>query len=176
MAVVWKVIKPKRLKEDAFRLFMLNALRKFNTTMKKEYAKTTRTWTHKVTFEGLVSLQGSKFTSMVDTSDVIFGYVDKGTGQAAGHGGLYPIAPHPPKKALRWNSKFSAKTVPGVVGSLPGYSGGDPVYAKKVMHPGIRPRGFTKNIEKVFQGKFTKACEEAMSQFAKGCGHYAGRK
>jgi len=176
MATVFKPIKPARLKEDAFRLYMLNSMRKSGREIKAEYAKTTATWAHPVKFETLVSLAGAMFTVLVDTNDKIFGYVDKGTGQAAGHGGLYPITPHPPRKALGWNSKFSAKTVPGVVGSLPGYSGGDPVFFKRVMHPGIEPRDFTKNIEKVYQPKFKKNCAEAMRQFAKGSGHYAGRQ
>lgn len=167
MATVFKAIKPQRLKEDVFRLSMLNAMRKFGTELKHEYQKTTSTWSHQPKWEVLVSLSGSLFTVLVDTSDKIFAYVDRGTGEAAGHGGKYPITPKK-GKSLHFREGFVAKTVPGVVGSLPGTSGsGKHVFRRLVMHPGIKPRDFTKNIEKVYRGKFKKYMQEAVADFAK---------
>ena len=169
MATVFKSIKPARLKEDAFRLYMLNARRKFGTEVKAEYGKTTATWKHAVVFETLISLSGSAFTVLVDTSDKIYAYVDRGTKP-------HIIRAKKPGGRLRFNSKFTAQTIPGVVGSAAGYSGGAPVFAQQVHHPGTKPRDFTKNIEAVYKGKFKKYCQEALAQFAKGSGHYAGRK
>ena len=54
--IVVKAIKPSRLREDAMRLELLNAMRRVGTGIKKDFEATTKTWKHKVKFEQLISL------------------------------------------------------------------------------------------------------------------------
>ena len=161
-ALVYKIIKPSRLKEDALRLILLNEVRKVGTQIKADFEKTTATWDHKVVFEEQISLSGGPQVE-VYTTDKIYGYVDRGT---------RPHIIRPVKaKALRFQSGYKAKTMPGVIGSQGGGSFGDTVFSKGVQHPGNAPRNFSKEIEKAWTPKFKRAMEAAMSQAAKASGH-----
>jgi hypothetical protein len=174
MATVFKTIKPARLKEDAFRLYMLNAMRQSGKEIQAEYAKTTATWKTKPVFETLVSLSGAKFTVAVLTNDKIFDYVDRGTRPHEIWAGFYTGKSN--KKVLAFKGSHYPKTFPGVLGSVPGGSFGKDVRVPYVHHPGNAPRKFTAAIEKLYQPKFKKNCEEAMRLFAQGSGMYAGRR
>ncbi len=114
MAILIKEIKPSRLKVDAMRLELLNAMRKVGTEVKKDYEKTTKTWKHKPKFEVSVSLKQPGPTLIVETDDEIYGYVDKGTKPHLIFAGIYTGKSN--KKALAFPSKFGAKTRPGVIG------------------------------------------------------------
>jgi len=161
-ALVYKIIKPSRLREDALRLTLLNEVRKVGTQIKADFEKTTATWDHKVVFEEQISLSGGPQVE-VYTTDKIYGYVDRGT---------RPHIIRPVKaKALRFQSGYKAKTMPGVIGSQGGGSFGDTVFSKGVQHPGNAPRNFSKEIEKAWTPKFKRAMEAAMSQAAKASGH-----
>ena len=81
----------------------------------------------------------------------IYRWVDEGTGQAAGHGGKYPIVPvH--ADALAFGVPNQPKTEPSLVSLrlpavvLSDYGKQTTIYKKKVMHPGIRPRFFTQSL------------------------------
>lgn len=161
-ALVYKVIKPSRLKEDALRLTLLNEIRKVGTQIKADFEKTTASWDHKVAFEEQVSLAGGPQVEIY-TTDKIYGYVDQGTRPHA----IRPVR----AKALRFQSGYKAKTAPGVIGSGAGGPFGDTVFSKGVQHPGNAPRGFSKEIEKIWTPRFKRAMEKAMSQAAKASGH-----
>jgi hypothetical protein len=87
----------------------------------------------------------------------IYDYVDRGTGKNAGKGGLYPIYPRN-TKALKFDVPTPTKSTPGIAG-IPGtvlasgISQQETVFSKKVMHPGIRPRNFTKSLKRVLNNR-----------------------
>lgn len=164
MAGAWKVIKPSRLRDDALRLELLNAMRRMGTKIKGDFEKTTATWKHKPKFEVLVSLKGVGPTVVVDTNDEIYRYVSEGTKP-------HVIRPRTPGGRLAFQGTYTAKTSPGVIGSTSGGSSGDMVYAREVHHPGTQARDFHKVISKEWQGKFKREMEEAMRKAARDTGH-----
>lgn len=161
--IVVKDIKPARLKEGAFRLELLNAMRKEATQIKADFRETTATWEHKPEFVEEVSLTGPGPVMLVGTDDEIYGYVDEGT------------KPHiimaRNAKVLAFNEGYSAKTKPGFVGSYPGGSYGAKVFRPFVNHPGTEARRFSNLIAKRWEPKFKRAMEDAMGRAAKKSGH-----
>lgn len=113
-----------------------NALDKTARSVKGDFAATQQTWKKQKT-EPIIRNEGED-TRVIYVPNKIYGYVDLGT------------RPHEirPKTARRlaFRSGFVAKTSPGVVGSGAGGSFGGFVYAKRVRHPGIKPRLFSKTI------------------------------
>lgn len=116
------------------------------------YNNKIKTWVNKTTFRKLVAVRPGRWSfSILHTSQTkqgkIFDWVDKGTGSFAG-GTAYPINP---KNAplLRFTAPHSPKTLaPGQ--SVP--SGQKTtVFTKQVMHPGIKPRGFTKELMSIYE-------------------------
>ena len=174
-AIVYKSIKPSRLKEDALRLELLNEMRKVGTQMKADFEKTTKTWKNKPKFEIMVSLTQPGPTLLVFTENEIYGYVSKGTGIYAGGqpyeiwAGIYTGKSN--KKALAFSGSFSPKTRPGVIGSSGGSSGGKKVVRPYVVHPGIKPRGFEEAIQKKWKPKFKREMEAAMRKAIQKSGH-----
>ena len=82
----------------------------------------------------------------------IYGWVDKGTATYIG-GSKYPIVPVR-AKALKFPVPHMPKSLPGITGIGPsvvlshGNAKQVDVLAKKVMHPGIRPRDFSKSMRR----------------------------
>ena len=165
--IVTKAIKPKKLKQDKFRLAFLSGMHKVGRDTVKEYQKTVATWAHKVTFEYLVSLQqqGPTMTAGVSGGEgaQIWRYVNEGT------------RPHVilPKgdKSLAFQSGYNAKTTPGLISSKAGGAYGDVVFARGVLHPGTEPRDFDKAIVKVVEPIFTDEMHTAMRKAAQASGH-----
>ena len=175
MVVLFKEIKPSRLREDKLRLELLNAIRKVGRATRREFEATTKNWKHKVKFEMMISLKDGP-TALVETEDKIYGYVDEGTGQAAGRGGKYPIfagiyTGKSKKKVLAFPSVSRPKTKPGSLKSGAGYRGKVDVAVPYVEHPGIKPRGFSKQIKKKMLPRFKREMERAMVKAAKKSGH-----
>jgi len=172
-AVVIKAIKPKRFNDKAMRERLRYWGNKVGNEMKKDFEATTATWDHPVKFETKTSGGkglGGQVTE-VWTTDDIYRYVDQGTGQAAGHGGKYPITPKKKGGMLAFPSMFSPKTKPKVIGSSAGSSGPVDTFRQIVMHPGIKPREFSKTIEIKWTPKFKREMEAAMKDAAKASGH-----
>ena len=166
MPIMVKVIKPQRLKVGAFRLEMLNAMRKAGKTIEKEdYGAIYRTWKHKPKMEVLISLTGPGPVLLIGTDDEIYRYLDKGTK------GPYRI-PKSGETLLRFKEGYKAKTVPGVLQSRPGGPFGDAVFVKgHVMHPGIKARNFEKQIAKKRTKWFKRQMQDAMIKANKKAGH-----
>jgi hypothetical protein len=171
--LVFKTVKPKRLKDKAIRLTLLNAMRRAGTQVRKEFEKTTKTWDEKPKFETAVSLTGPGPVLMVATDDKVYNWVNNGTNVGKPK---YPIIAgywtgKSQARALRFQGTYTAKTVPGVIGSRNGGPSGDVVTRVMVMHPGIEPRHFDEDIEKLWQPRFKRLMEEAMKDAAKESGH-----
>lgn len=164
MASVFKVIKPSRLKDDAMRLELLNAMRRMGTKIKADFESTTATWSHKPRFEVMVSLTQPGPTVVVDTNDEIYRYVAEGTKP-------HVIRPRTPGGRLAFPGTYRAKTTPGVIGSQAGGGSGETRFARVVNHPGTEARNFHKLIAKKWQPKFKREMEDAMRTVAAKSGH-----
>ena len=124
-------------------------------------------WVNKPEFKSKVTM-GDKWklevrVNMRKKSGKIYKWVDEGTAENAGKGGSkYLIEP---KKARRGRQAkpylvFGVpdfpKTIPPVSGGRPTKGGGKGdqtlVRRKSVMHPGIRPRNFTKSLKDQYNG------------------------
>ena len=169
--IVAKAIKPARLKDKDMRLTLLGAMRKEGTQIKREFAKTTATWSHKPEFEVVVSLTGPGPVVLVGTDDKVYRCVNEGTQAHLIFAGIYTGKSD--KKALSFHSKFRPKTKPGIIGSTSGMIGGKKVARPYVQHPGTKPRGFDRLIQKSYEPKFKRAMEAAMVRAAEKSGHGA---
>lgn len=118
---------------------LIAALKRTNKQMEKEFKKTTRTWKGKpdiystppvVTAEGLESATG--------TDNQIYEYVAKGTKPHTIRARRAPM--------LRFQTGFSAKTIPGLIGSVQGRRFGPYRSVREVRHPGTKAREFDKRI------------------------------
>jgi hypothetical protein len=167
-ALVYKIIKPQRLRQDAMRLELLNGIRRVTKGVKTDFEKTTSSWDEEVIFEEQISLAGGP-QGEVFTTNKIYGYVDKGTPAHDIWAGYYTGKSD--KKTLAFSSRSTPKTTPGIIGSGPGSVGKTDTYTPHVRHPGGRPRNFSKEIEKIWQPKFKRETEATMSKVAKASGH-----
>ncbi len=167
-ALVIKEIKPSKLRVDAMRLVLLNAVRKTGTGIKADFEKTTATWKNKPKFEQQISLSGGPQVEIY-TTDEIYGYVDQGTKPHEIWAGYYTGKSD--KKVLAFASKSTPKTKPGVIGSFGGSSGKVDTFRPYVQHPGGAPRNFSKEIQKQWTPKFKRRMEKAMKQAAQASGH-----
>lgn len=169
MTTVFKAIKPKRLKDDALRLHLLNEMRKYGNVIKKDFEATTDKWEgEKPKWEVLVSLQKGTTVAVSSNGPAMgvrkWDWMDKGTK-------AHDIRPKKPGGSLVFRDTFTAKTVPGVIGSRAGGSSGNLVIAKKVRHPGTKARRIEAAIKKRHEPRFKRAMELAMKEAAKKSGH-----
>ncbi len=166
MALLFKLVKPKKLRAQEYRLEFLNAMRKAGKVIEKEdYGQIFRTWKHKPKMETVISLTGPGPEMLVGTDDEIFGYLDEGTE------GPYRI-PKTGSATLAFSEGYKAKTVPGQLQSRPGGPFGDKVVIKgHVFHPGIKARNFTKLIVKKRTPWFKRQMEAAMKRANQKAGH-----
>ena len=163
--IVWKAVKPVKLREDVFRLEFLSMIHKAEREIRKEFVKTTEGFEHEVVFESLISLVGGP-SVVVDTNDQIYRWLNDGTPPhdiPAGDGGF-----------LTFQTGYTSKTVPGSLNTRAGGSFGPKRRAKVVHHTGFEARNFDSMIEEIFRPRFKRMAEEAMSNAAKKCGHYIG--
>jgi len=165
--VLWKAVKPTKLKVDVFRLEFLTALHSIENPVLKDFQKTVETWEHKVEFTKQISLRGGP-SLLVGTDDPIYGMVNDG------------VPPHPivPKLAggmLVFKKGYKAKTTAGVIGSVAGGKFGSYTRRKEIPeHPGNEPRKFDVTIYGTWQPKFKQLMENAMKKAANKCGHTYG--
>ena len=156
---------------DAYRKLCEDSIK----TLKRDVAR----WEHKPSFRYKVAC-GMKLWYIAISHDsgseagTIYTYVDEGTGENAGHGGKYPIVPRN-AKSLTFAVPTPTKTTPGVAG-IPGTvmlqgkgMSRELVSVKKVMHPGIRPRNFSKSLRdqlnnRTRPGSFRSVTEAAVKR------------
>ncbi len=169
--ITFRTIRPGAFDFKAFEKELRNAQKEWMLKVLKEYRLTTKYWKHKVPFFGRGSERGMVTKIEIGYDDEIYGYVDEGTGKAAGHGGLYPITPKKPGGVLAFPSKSTPRTKPGRLRSGYGRKGKTIVFAKKVMHPGIKPRDFSGQIKKKMEPVLEADMQTAMGRGAKKSGH-----
>ena len=175
MAILFKVIKPKRLDEAAMRKQLRNGLERMGPRMLRDYQATTATWEHPVKFEQHTRVRKGEDAVWLEvtTANKIYGYVDKGTKPHMIWAGIYTGKSR--KKALAFHADFTPKTQPGVLSSGPGSSGGPMIMRPYVHHPGTKARGFTQMIEAKWRPKFLQEMQRSMKTAAKMSGHGMGK-
>ena len=162
-------IEPPKLKIDAIRLALLTELGSIGGDIKKDFEKTTKTWKKKPKFVLIKGLKKGLVELYVYTDDEVYAYVDKGTEPHLIWAGAYTGKSE--KTALAFPGTFSAKTIPGVIGSFTGFSGGDTVYTPYVEHPGTEPRGFEDAITEIWEKTYMLRMDNAMERASEESGH-----
>jgi hypothetical protein len=112
-----------------------------------EFGKTTKTWSWDVPFHHKVDWSGDTLEITVYTEDTIYGFVNNGTGI----------------RYATMTEDFSAKTIPGHIGSYHG-SGGLAYVNKKVERPGIVARSFDETIADENWEYITEKMQDAMEK------------
>lgn len=163
-------ITPRKINTAMMQQAFVQGMRDVGERIREEFEDTTRTWNHQPKFDPpvVIPVVGiDAITVETTTVDKIYGWVNEGTnvGKAP-----YPIHPKSPKKALAFPSEFIPKTFPGIVGSGAGFSN-DLIVRNSVMHPGVEPRKFDKEIASRQKNHFKNSMEKAMVLAAMGSGH-----
>lgn len=161
---VFKAIKPQRLKVGAFRLEILNALRKEGTVHRQKLKPTVSTWKNPPEFESLISTapQGSLavLTGPTGDEDAVLHWLWTDQGTEA-----HPItARNAP--FLKFNQNFIPATSPGKFSSTQAASWGPMATKITVNHPGTKARGWTETLSKERKKPFERAIFGAMKKAA----------
>ena len=127
---------------------------------KRQFEKTVKTWNNKADFEILED--SSDLEAIVGTNDQRWQWIDQGTKKD------YPIPQKAGAKTLRFNSKFSPKTKVKKFASVKGSSSPPVAFRKKVIHPGIKARGWSDIEQKRAQKRLTSAVNAVLRKIAKG--------
>lgn len=160
---VFKAIKPQKLKVDAFRLEILNALRREGTVHRKKLKPTVETWENPPEFESLIGLtkgDASVLTGPTGNEDAVLHWLWTNEGTEA-----HPIdARNAP--FLQFNQNFIPKTSAGKFSSTQSASWGPMAKKTHVDHPGTKPRGWTEILSKERKKPFERAMFGAMDKAA----------
>lgn len=151
-----KAIVPKDvLSVDKVRLELLNELRKSGTRLRREFGKTTATWNTEVKFDQKVSLRAGAAVD-VWTDNEIYGYGNDGT----------PAHTITPRTApfLQFQTGYTAKTQPRVIGSRSGGKSGPYRRAASVNHPGMEAREFDSVIAAEAEDWFPQVIQDAIDR------------
>jgi len=133
--------------------------------------KVVANWEHKPQFKARKSV--TKDAISVDVWPAgphrdIWIWVSRGTGLYGPKHRKYPITPKKPGGVLVFPSVYIPKTRPrGPSYSGPGSSSGPTIFAKKVMHPGIKPRHFEEAWARWGKTWFRREMENAMRRGAR---------
>lgn len=177
MAVFARQISPKPINARAMRGELLGELRRLGNDVKKDFDSTTDTW------EGAKPKMVSELELAQGRAALFVG--PAGTGGEGeqkwnrlndGTRGPYPIYPgavtgKSNKVAMKFPGTYTAKTMPGVIGSRGGGAGGAPVFAKAVIHPGLKARKWDELIARKWTKRFAVRMQAAMKAAAAASGH-----
>lgn len=166
----FRTIRPsKKMKASVFNNEVKTELQKVADGILKDFAKTTRTWTHKPKFKKKVRSTGQPKKVEVWTSDKIYKYVNDGTKK-------HVIRPKKKGGVLVFPAKSTPKTTPMLISSKKGSRGKKLIFAKEVQHPGTKARKFDKVISKKWKPRFYKALQKAYRTAARKSGFHSTRR
>ncbi len=135
------------------------AVRQSALQAQKMFEATTQTWNRQPTFE--IDRENTGRWS-IKTDNEIYHYVDAGT------------KPHIIQARhvayLKFTVPFTPKTKPRVISSFRGSRGDQWVSKKRVQHPGIRAREFSRIIAQRAQAPTANRLRQALKQAAAGSG------
>jgi len=169
--IIIKPIKPKAYRRQAIRDEIKKEAARIAKDMEKSMRADVATWKHKPKFQTTVKATTKKIAIEIlptGPNAKIYNWVDKGTRR-------HDIPKKPGAKTLRfkWDGpgSYSPKTLPGRSGSTKAYQGGGIVYRKKVVHPGTKPRYFSKNVIRTWAAQIPRRLQEAINKGIKLSGH-----
>ena len=147
----------------AARNVIAEEMRKIAEDMVADFKSTTATWSHQPVFDVNLSLEGNVPSIEITTQDEAYGFVDQGTK-------AHFVAPVN-AKALAFQTGYTPKTSPGIIGSTSGGASGPMAFSKGHMVSGIKPRKFSEKITDKWKSEFGKRMIVAMKLAAKATGH-----
>ena len=171
MAIIFKPILPKPVKDKAMKAVLATEVRKYAPYIKNDFEKTVAGWKRtKPVFAikfNSTSAAMSLSVSVTGNKDAqaIWGYLDQGT------------KPHiiRPRKAkyLRFKSgKYSAGSTPGRLNTYNSSPASGPdVFRNVVHHPGFPARKWLKAVKDAHEKPFAAWMQAAMAQAANVSGH-----
>lgn len=187
LTLIHRPRSPRRL-HTIIRNEVRAAYRKLADEMIRRLEKDIEDWSHQPTFLKHVEAGRQRWLLSIrydadSPAGKIYTYVDRGTGAAAG-GETYPIVPKH-ADVLKFTVPDIPKTtvpisgigVPGVVISS-GITEQETVFTKRVEHPGITPRNFTKSLREWYSqrdrpGAFRSVTEAAVKRGSRKIGKAA---
>lgn len=131
--------------------------RRIADQIKRDFERTTRTWTKKVTFFVTKKKSGAEIVWFAGTENKVYGYVSLGT---IPHTIRAKNAPY-----LRFQTGYKAKTTPNVLGSGQGGASGAWVQTVEVHHPGTDARNFHVIIADRFRDKVVLEANRALREY-----------
>lgn len=148
------VPEPQRYKEKYLKAFA-ETMGETSKEMLKDYRETVKTWKRKPKFTASAPrFERGNYVIAVGTDDRIYGYVDKGTKR-------HRIRPRR-ARFLRFQSGYTAKTIPLAIRSRSGGASGATVFSRGVMHPGTEARKFSEVIAIRAHARFEKALKKRL--------------
>lgn len=160
----FRAIKPPKLNIPVIMEEVMDEAQSLANDVLLEYELTTATWKHQPKFLKALTFEGG-VTIAVFTDDKIYGYVTRGTPP-------HPIFPKKPGGVLAFPSGYSAKTVPGMLGSRAGGPSGNTVFARGVMHPGTEARNFDELIHDEWKPEIIRRLKNAITRGARKSGFW----
>jgi hypothetical protein len=160
-----KPILPKIFKKNLFIYYFADAMKIQRDLVRLDFLKTTATWKRKPEFSNILTVSNTMIRFLVETSDEIYGYVDKGTRPHVIEGN--------PVLSFMWGGKgsYKAKTRVRVLGSSGGGSSGDRVAFASVQHPGFEGRQFEDEILKKHEPLLWTRINRAFKNAIQASGH-----
>lgn len=156
------VVKVKPIKPDPDYLnpariegAIFNTLRAASRDIKKDFESTTDNWEHEVEFSTTINRDGIT----VETDDPVYNFVDSGTRP-------HDIAAKG-SKSLRYTADGQPKTFVRDLKSRRGRSGGAVRFRRKVRHPGVEAREFSKMIQEKYEEEMPKRIDAAIEKALK---------
>lgn len=123
--------------------------------VRKDFDITVQSWDTHVPFK----TYSRAYERTISTNNAIYFFVNNGTKK-------HRIAARN-KKFLAFMMGGSAKTAPGVFSSGAGHPGSVLVFAKRIMHPGIKPRKFNKIIRDKWLNELPRRLQRAINDAVK---------
>jgi hypothetical protein len=170
--VTVKMIKPKPFKRGAMTANLKAAADKAATDMAKDMTVITKGWSNGgLEFTGKVKSRRDSYEITAEPKAPkskgaeIWNYLDKGTKKN------YPITPKKPGGYLRFRVGYKAGSKPNTVTTTASSSFGPYAHRRKVIHPGIKARNWTKLRYEKWSKKIKDYADKGLKLAVKECGH-----
>ena len=164
--LIYKAIKPDKLKTDAMVREIEKALKEAGEILLDAHKRIVTTWDPPPTFKvstSRVTMNTKRLIVGVSTDDMRWKWTDEGTKP-------HVIRPKNAKR-LMFPTKFSPKSRPGRLQAYAGSSGPPMAVAMEVHHPGTKARDFTGQIRKKRAPQVRGALLRGMQRAVKASGH-----
>lgn len=174
--VTFKQIRPDEFQADAFRLTMLNGLRKVGTKVKQDFDKTVATWTHKVRFTVRPTLASGMAGFTVETDNERYALINNGF--AGPEHGIEPNLANVAARegenvrpVLKLPETYHKKTLPGVINSFKGGAVGFQYARRSPNWKGIEARKFDEAIYEKWEPLVGDELQETINDAAVASGY-----